>query len=175
MWFIKRLRIIHLPHTQSSIEHRSMSKKTIDLPEQFIFSTEYDVLYSDVNSANHLGADRFLPIAMEAQLRFIKYLGYANATAFEDAGLIMAHSEIQYLAEAQYSDRLKIELAADNFREKSFELIYKITNLSRDAEMARVVTTLLFFDYQDKCVIAIPETFLERVKKVGPGTEIHPD
>ncbi len=151
-----------------------MSKKTIALPQQFIFSTEYDVLYSDVNSVNHLGADRVLPIAMEAQLRFIKHLGYSDATAFEDAGLIMAHSEVLYLAEAQYSDRLKIELATDNFKQKSFELIYRITNLSRGSEMARVATTLLFFNYQNKSVIAVPETFLERVRKVAPGSTIDP-
>jgi acyl-CoA thioesterase FadM len=124
---------------------------------------EYSVLYSDVNSANHLGADRVLPIVMEAQLRFIKYLGFADATAFEDAGMIMAHSEVQYLAEAGYADLLKIELAADNFTEKSFELIYRILNLSRGNEMARVVTTLLFFDYQEKRVIVVPEKFRERV------------
>jgi acyl-CoA thioesterase FadM len=148
-----------------------MSKKTIALPRHFIFSTEYDVLYSDVNSANHLGADRVLPIAMEAQLRFIKHLGYGNATAFEDAGLIMAHSEVQYLAEAQYGDRLKIELAADNFHRKSFELIYRLMNLSRGSEMARVVTTLLFFDYHQSCVVAVPDAFLERVRKVEGGTK----
>ena len=66
-----------------------MTRKTITLPAQFIFSSEYRVLYSDVNSANHLGADRVLPIAMETQLRFINHLGYQDATAFEDAGLIM--------------------------------------------------------------------------------------
>jgi acyl-CoA thioesterase FadM len=143
-----------------------MSRKTIIVPDYFVFSMEYSVLYSDVNSANHLGADRVLPIVMEAQLRFIKHLGFADATAFEDAGLIMAHSEVQYLAEAEYADLLNIELAADNFTEKSFEFIYRILNLSKGNEMARVVTTLLFFDYQDKRVIAVPEKFLERVGEV---------
>lgn len=152
-----------------------MSKKTIILPLEFIFSTEYSVLYSDVNSANHLGADRVLPIAMEAQLRFIKHLGYADATSFEDAGLIMAHSEVQYLAEAEYGDQLKIELAADNFRAKSFELLYRIMNISKGSEMARVVTTLLFFDYQKKGVIEIPETFLERVGVVSTHADSKPD
>jgi acyl-CoA thioesterase FadM len=140
-----------------------MSRKTITIPRHFVFSMEYSVLYSDVNSANHLGADRVLPIVMEAQLRFIKHLGFADATAFEDAGMIMAHSEVQYLAEAGYADQLKIELAADNFTEKSFELIYRILNLTRGNEVARVVTTLLFFDYQEKRVIAVPEKFRERV------------
>lgn len=152
-----------------------MRKKTITLPQSFVFSMEYSVLYSDVNSANHLGADRVLPIAMETQLRFIKHLGFADATAFEDAGLIMAHSEVQYLAEAQYGDQLKIELAADNFHAKSFELIYRILNLSKANEMARVVTTLLFFDYQHKRVIAVPEKFIERIDEVVAQAMVNPD
>ena len=146
-----------------------MTRKSIELPDSFLFSTAYDVLYSDVNSADHLGADRVLPIAMEAQLRFIKHLGYSNAMAFEDAGLIMAHSEVQYVSEAIYGDKLLIEVAARNFSDKSFELVYRIENRSHSNEMARVVTTLLFFDYQSKRVIEVPRAFLERVRQVaGP-------
>ena len=140
-----------------------MTRKTITLPPAFIFSSEYRVLYSDVNSVNHLGADRVLPIAMETQLRFINHLGYDNATAFEDAGLIMGYSEVQYLAEAKYGDELLVELAVDNLREKSFELVYRISNQSRECEMARVITTLLFFDYQKSCVVPVPRAFLEKV------------
>ena len=145
----------------------AMSRKSVELPDKFVFAIDYDVLYSDVNSANHLGADRVLPIAMEAQLRFIKHLGYADATAFEDAGLIMAHSEVQYLAEAKYGDRLLVELAARNFGRKSFELVYRIRNRSRDNDTALVATTLLFFDYRSAQVVAIPPLFLERVQAIG--------
>ena len=139
-------------------------RKAIELPSHFIFSTRYDVLYSDVNSANHLGADRVLPIAMEAQLRFIKHLGYTDAMAFEDAGLIMAHSEVQYLAEARYGDELRIDLAARHFGRKSFELVYRLYNESMDSEMARVVTTLLFYDYHAGGVMEVPQTFLQRIE-----------
>lgn len=138
-----------------------MSRKTIELPASFVFTTEYDVLYTDVNSANHLGADRVLPIAMEAQLRFIKHLGYSSAIAFEDAGLIMAHSEVVYLSEALYGDHLQIELGADHFSARSFQFIYRIQNLSEQREVARVATTLLFFDYEKKAVIPVPAGFRE--------------
>ncbi len=143
-----------------------MPRKSIKLPDRFIFSTAYQVLYSEVNSANHLGADRVLPIAMEAQLRFIKHLGYSDAMAFEDAGLIMAHSEVQYISEADYGDELTVELGMQNLTEKSFELIYRIYNKSKNNELARVATTLLFFDYTRACVIPIPATFTERVRKI---------
>lgn len=142
-----------------------MARKFIALPGTFVFSTEYDVLYTDVNSANHLGADRVLPIAMEAQLRFIKHLGYEDAIAFEDAGLIMAHAETAYLSEADYGDRLCIDLGVGEFNGKSFELLYRISNASKQGiETARVATTLLFFDYREKRVVTVPEDFRLRVQ-----------
>lgn len=143
-----------------------MPKKTVQLPDAFIFSTNYDVLYSDVNSAGHVGADRILPIAMEAQLRFIKHLGYPDAMAFEDAGLIMAHSEVQYVSESNYGDKLEISLGTQNFTDKSFELVYRIYNNTRENETARVATTLLFFDYDKKGVISIPQSFLSRIQRL---------
>ena len=140
-----------------------MPRKTIELPARFVFSTEYDVLYTDVNSANHLGADRVLPIAMEAQLRFIKHLGYSSAIAFEDAGLIMAHSEIVYLSEALYGDHLQVELGADHFSARSFQFIYRIQHRDTQREVARIATTLLFFDYDQKAVIPVPASFRQHL------------
>ena len=111
-----------------------------------------------------------MPIAMEAQLRFITHLGYTDAMVFEDAGLIMAHSEVQYLSEAKYGEKLLIDVAPTNLSRKSFELVYRIWNVTQDRELSRVATTLLFFDYQAGSVIEVPETFMQRVEKVqGPA------
>lgn len=140
-----------------------MARKTIDLPDTFCFATEYSVLYSDINAANHLGADRILPITLEAQLRYIKHLGYENAVAFEDAGLIMVHSEVAYKSETEYGDRLRIELATTNLSFKSFEFVYRISNLTKGIETARVRTDMLFFDYGTKKVIPIPDSFKIKV------------
>ncbi|WP_373098007.1 thioesterase family protein [Zhongshania sp.] len=143
-----------------------MPRKTIELPERFLFTTEYVVLYSDVNVANHLGADRIPSIAIEAQLRFIIALGYEHATAFEEAGLIMAHSEISYLSETDYADRLAIDVTACNFTDKSFDLLFRLRNLSKKTETARVRNTMLFFDYTGKSVCPVPENFKAKVAKM---------
>jgi len=140
-----------------------MARKSIDLPERFLFTTEYVVLYSDVNVANHLAADRIPSIAIEAQLRFIIALGYEHARAFEEAGLIMAHSEISYLTETDYGDRLEIDVTACNFTTKSFDLVFRLRNLSKGTETARLKNTMLFFDYTTKSVCPVPASFKAKV------------
>lgn len=140
-----------------------MTRKTIELPTKFNFSTQYSVLYSDINTGKHLGSDKVLPIALEAQMRYISHLGYDNAISFEDAGLIMAHSEVTYLSEASYSDQLQVDLAVVNFTKNSFEFVYGMTNIGLGLETARVRTTMLFFDYETKKVIPVPESFKNKV------------
>ncbi len=140
-----------------------MTRKTIELPKDFHFRTQYTVLFSDINSANHLGADRIQPITTETQQRFIKSLGYDNALIFEDAGLIMVHSEIEYKSETDYAHELIIDMAISNFKEKSIEFAYRIFNDTKDIETARMITTMLFFDYDKKSVTTIPKGFKEKL------------
>ncbi len=140
-----------------------MPRKTIDLPDKFHFTTDYKVLYSDINAANHLGADRILPIALEAQLRFIKSLGYDDAIIFEDAGLIMVHSEIEYKSETDYMDELTVDLAVANMGNKSMDFIYRIYNQSKQQETASLRTSMLFFDYTIKAVTQVPAGFKKRL------------
>jgi acyl-CoA thioesterase FadM len=138
-------------------------KTLTDKPEQFIYSINYKVLYSDINGANHVGADRILPIALEAQLSLTKHLGYADAIVFEDLGLIMANSQIDYLSETHYGEELKVNVALDFVSEKAIDLIYCIWNCTKRVETARVKTRMLFFDYKHSKATAIPSAFKDKI------------
>src|SRR3989338_9285166 len=89
---------------------KSMTRRTIELPDTFHLHFDYRVVYSDINASSHLAADRIMPITIEAQFRFIKSLGYSDATVFEDAGLIMVHSETQYISESHHDDELRVSM-----------------------------------------------------------------
>ncbi|MEY8204219.1 MAG: thioesterase family protein [Bermanella sp.] len=143
-----------------------MSRKIIELPSDFHFSTDYSVLFTDINSANHMGADRVLPIALEAQMRFIKRLGYDDTIVFEGAGLIMVHSEIQYISETHYADQLTVELAVVNMAAKNLDFVYRIYNNSRQQETARLKVNMLFFDYSTQSVTQVPAGFKARMASI---------
>ncbi len=142
-----------------------MSRYLIEKPTQYVYRTTYKVVYSDINAANHLGADRVLPIALEAQFGFVRSLGYEDAVVFENAGLIMANSQIDYLSEARYGATLNVDVDITVASDKSLDFIYSITDARSGEEVARVKTLLLIFDYGAKKVSTIPKGFLERLKQ----------
>ncbi len=49
-----------------------MARVQIDFPEHFCFTTDIDVRITDLNYGGHLGNDKFLSIAHEARVRFLK-------------------------------------------------------------------------------------------------------
>ncbi len=143
-----------------------MSRKIIELPNKFHFSTNYSVLFTDINSANHMGADRVLPIALETQMRFIKSLGYDDTIVFEDSGLIMVHSEIQYISETHFADQLTVDLAVVNMAGKKLDFVYRIYNNNRQQETARLKVNMLFFNYTSQSVTQVPEGFKARLSNI---------
>ena len=140
-----------------------MSRHLVTLPPDFIYSINYKVLYSDINGANHVGADRILPIALEAQLSLTKHLGYEDAIVFEDIGLIMVNSQIDYLSETHYGAELRVDMAVQFVSNKAVDLIYRLWNTSTDRETARVKARMLFFDYQQQKPVDIPQSFKDGV------------
>lgn len=140
-----------------------MPRTVIDFPDQYHYSTDYSVLIGDINSANHLGADKIFSIMIEAQMRFLAHLGYAQSTAIEGAGYIMGDTEFIFKSEAVYGDQLQIDVAACEFAAKSFELRYRISNQSSKAIVAYVKAGMVFLDYATGKTCPVPEAFKAKV------------
>lgn len=140
-----------------------MSRYLVELPDNFIYSINYKVLYSDINGANHVGSDRILPIALEAQLSLTKHLGYKEAIVFEDIGLIMVNSQIDFLSETHYDAELRVDVAVEFVSDKALDLIYRLWNTTKQCETARVKARMLFFDYQQEKTVRIPDKFKDGI------------
>ncbi len=140
-----------------------MARIEIDLPEKFIFDTEISVRISDINYGGHLGNDTVLSLAHEARVRFFKKIGHKEIDN-EEKGIIITDAAIVYKAEGFHGDLLRISIATDDHTRVGFDMLYKIVRVHDQKEIARVKTGIVFFDYQTKKVIKMPDGFLEKVK-----------
>jgi acyl-CoA thioester hydrolase len=130
-----------------------MSRTVIDLPTDFLFSTEIQVCVNDLNIANHVGNDRFVTYINEAYIRFLNKFGLSNETNI----MIMADLAVVYKSEAHYGDWLKIDVTVGGFTRKSCNFYYLITNKETEKEVIRAKCGLVFFDYENKKPADIPE------------------
>lgn len=141
-----------------------MARVIIELPEQFNYSTELQVQFSNVNMGKHLGAEQILPLVIEAQMRFLRDLGYlSDDINIEGLSLIMADSATIYKAQAFYGETLLIEVRVRDFSKYSCDFVYRMTNKATRAEIARVKTGMMFFDYEKQKPHPVPDEFRRKI------------
>ena len=135
-----------------------MTKVQIDLPQEFDFSTEFQVCIDDVFPGGHLRNYRLISMLNEAHLRFMQTKGFFK---LEIDGLyfINADLEISYESESFHGDVLTVEVAVANMHKYGCDLVYRVTNHTRDKIAAVARTGMLFYDYRQKKAAAVPESF----------------
>jgi len=136
-----------------------MARVKIELPKEFIFKTEIPTRISDINYGGHLGNDAVLSIAHEARLRFLKQHNFTELDV-GGAGIIMVDAAIQYKAEGFYGDIILVEIAVADISGVGCDFIYRCTNKNTGTVIAVVKTGIVFYDYDKKKIVSVPEKFV---------------
>ena len=138
-----------------------MARIKIDLPEEYLFTTEIPIYIGHINYGNHLGHDAVLSLAHEARVRFLRAYGYGELD-IEGYGLVLADAAVVYKSEAFYGDTLLIEVALTDFRASGCDICYRIINKASGKEVAHAKTGVVFYNYQTRRPVAMPEAFYRR-------------
>ncbi len=141
-----------------------MARIKLNMPDNYIFSTEQPVRISDINYGGHLSNDAMLSLIHEARVRFLSQYHYSELN-IEGLGLIMTDSAIVYKAEGFHGDQLQIDIALEDFNKYGCDIYYLISNKKTAVEIAHAKTGIVFFDYEQRKVTSIPEAFTEKVIK----------
>lgn len=141
-----------------------MARIKIEMPDHFIFSTELPIRISDINYGGHLSNDRILSLVHEARVQFLKSYQYSELDV-EGRGLIMTDSATIYKAEGFHGDRLQVDIAVNEFNKYGCDFFYLLSNKDSAVEIAHVKTGFVFFDYDERKVVRVPEGFKNRFVK----------
>ena len=133
-----------------------MARVELELPERFAFVTEIPLRITDINYGGHLGNDALLSLLHEARVQFLRHHGFTEMYV-EGRSIIMADAVILYKSEGFYGDVARIEIAVSNLHSHGFDIFYKVTKKDSGIELARAKTGILFFDYEKKKIVQVPE------------------
>ena len=141
-----------------------MARIKIEMPENYTFTTELPIRINDINYGGHLGNDAVLSMMHEARIRFLNYYHYTELDV-EGAGIIMTDSAIVYRSEGFYGDTVKIDVTVGDFNRYGCDIYYLLTNKKTAAEISQAKTGIVFFDYEQRKVIPVPEAFQASMQK----------
>lgn len=141
-----------------------MARIKLDMPENYLFSTEMVVRISDINYGGHLGNDAVLSLIHEARVRFLRQYGYTEMDV-EGYGIIMTDSAIVYKAEGFYGERVQIDVTVGDFNKYGCDIYYLLSNKETAVEIAHAKTGIVFFDYDVRKVVTVPEPFRSNLMK----------
>ncbi|MBY4678544.1 acyl-CoA thioesterase [Marinobacterium arenosum] len=141
-----------------------MPRIKLEMPEHYTFSTEIPVRISDINYGGHLGNDAVLSMVHEARVRFLNQYHYSELDV-EGFGIIMTDTAIIYKAEGFHGDQIQIDVAVGDFNKYGCDFYYLISNKQTAVEVAHAKTGIVFFDYNERKVVTVPEAFKARMQK----------
>ncbi len=136
-----------------------MARVKIELPKEFIFKTEIPICINDINYGGHLGNDAVLSIVHEARLRFLKQHNFTELNV-GGTGIIMVDAAVQYKAEGLHGDIILVEIAVADITGVGCDFVYRCTIKNTGTVIAIVKTGIVFYDYDKKKVISMPERFI---------------
>lgn len=136
-----------------------MARLTIDLPEEFSFSTEVPVLISHINRGDHLGNDSLVGLLNEARIRYLQARQF-NEYRVQGPSIVNADLAVSYKSEAHYGETLKIEVAAAGFHRVGYDIVYRVTSVEDGRLIALARTSHILIDPESRRVTAVPAGFL---------------
>lgn len=127
------------------------------------------VRINDLNYGVHVGHQTVYEYCHDARIEFLDKMGLAldqhlDEMNFGPYSLIMSQSAANYLAEIKYGMEIDVEVYLEYAGQSYFELSYCLVNKEDQAELAKVLTTMVCFDYENKKVSPIPENIFNYLK-----------
>jgi acyl-CoA thioester hydrolase len=135
-----------------------MARVKLDLPETFVFTTEIPLRIGDMNYGGHLGNDAVLSLLHEARVQFLRANEFSELDV-DGAGIIKADSVIVYRSEAFYGETMIVDVAVDDFARVGCDILYRISDKDSGREVVRAKTEIVFFDYETRKAMAVPQAF----------------
>jgi acyl-CoA thioesterase FadM len=144
-----------------------MARLKLEFPEdQYYYSTHLTVRATDINSANHLGNDSMISMISEARARFLFEFGIQE-TQGDGVGIIVSDLATTYRSEAHARDQLLFEVGVMDFNRYGGDITFRITRPQDLALVAMAKSGFVFFNYQLKKVVPMPEAFSSKFSKVN--------
>lgn len=134
-------------------------------PKLFVMKTicEIDVRFRDIDALGHVNNAVYFTYFEQARIKFFEeHLGSWN---WDENGLLLAHSEIDFMAPVYLNDKVTVETWCTSLGKKSLNFVYEVFTQKggTSIKVTKGMSVLVCFNYQEKRTIEIPEVWKSKL------------
>lgn len=129
----------------------------------FYFETRMAVRITDINGANHLGNDALISMLSEARAQFLVHYGIQEA-GNDGIGIIVTDLATMYQSESFFPEMLCFEVGLMDFNKYGGDFVFRVTKEQSGQPVAMAKYGFVFFSYQHKKVVPMPDSFRVRFR-----------
>ena len=115
-----------------------------------------EVRYGDLDPQGHVNNARYLTFMEQARSIYIRQVGLWNGKSFLDIGIILAHTEIDFLSPILYGQTVKVTAQVTRLGNKSFTMEHRLEAADDGTPFAKGLAVLVAYDYYRQKAIPIP-------------------
>jgi acyl-CoA thioesterase FadM len=131
----------------------------LKFPEQvFCFQTRLAVRSTDLNGANHLGNDALISMLSEARVQLLSHYKI-DEVGHSGLGILVTDLATVYQAEIYYPETLVFDVGITDFNRYGGDFVFRVTRERDGAAVAQAKYGFVFFDFGEKRVTPIPDSF----------------
>ena len=128
------------------------------------FEIIIQIRFKDVDSMGHVNNAVYFTYFEQGRLEF--YMKNFGPDAFKIYPFILARAEANFLKEIKLTEeKVKLKMWIGEFGNKSFKFYYELVSMDEKSKFAEGKTVQVFYDYNTKKTIPVPEDFKEKVKE----------
>ncbi|MBI1182831.1 thioesterase [bacterium] len=144
-----------------------MPRIQINAPAFFQFKTQIQVRVTDLNYGNHLANDKVQAYLQQSRVEMLHQVGLSELNIGDNTSLIQGDAAIIYQSEGYLLNQIDIMLAVNDFGNSSFDVVYQLNNLSTSKPLALAKTRLVCFNYEERKVMPVPESFISAINSLA--------
>jgi len=141
-----------------------MARIRINFPDKTLFTHELSVRVTDLNYGNHLAHDSLISLLHEVRAQFFLDNNMSELDV-DGCGIIMADIGVCYRSEGHFGQMLSVEVGLGDFSKKGCDIFYRMSCKATGVVVAVAKTGIVFFDYDAKKPVDVPQLFLDIANK----------
>jgi len=141
-----------------------MPKVKLKKMDNYEFEYKTILQVRDINYGGHLGNDALVSLTHIARINMLRTLGFSELDLGDGkTGIIMADLAVNYIGEGFMFDEVTVLTHIDEISPVSFRVFHNF--IKDDKTIALAETGIIAFDYNERRITEIPETFFYSLKK----------